>query len=454
MGIRLITIEEFVTRAEQIHGKGEYDYSKVIYKNNRTKIKIRHIKCGKWFDQTPNGHLRGQGCLYCSRRDRRKTTEQFIKDAEQIHGKGEYDYSKVKYEKANKKVKIRHVKCGKWFDQTPNNHLNGQGCPRPLCNGCIRTSTSEEFVKKAKRIHGKGEYDYSKVKYEKANKKVKIRHVKCGKWFDQTPNNHLNGGGCPHCNGCIRKNKKQFIKDAEQIHGKGEYDYSKVIYKNNRKKVKIRHVKCNKWFDQTPSSHLEGRGCPYCHINARKNTEWFIEKAEKKYHKDEYDYSKVKYKGSFIKVKIKHIKCNKWLERTPSNHLKGVGCPYCKNRVSKPETHFLNYLKIPNKPTNRQVGLHHVGLHNRYKVDGYIKKTHTAYEFLGDFWHGNLEHFHVNDINKVSKHTYGDLHRTTFERFDKLIEHTGCTIKYIWESDWNRFADGITHVPKIQIYNP
>lgn len=58
-----MTKEEFVTKARLVHGD-KYDYSKVIYSNNKTKVIITCDKHGD-FLQTPNKHLLGRGCPQC-----------------------------------------------------------------------------------------------------------------------------------------------------------------------------------------------------------------------------------------------------------------------------------------------------------------------------------------------------------------------------------------------------
>lgn len=57
--------------------------------------------------------------------------------------------------------------------------------------------TTEEFIEKAKEIHG-DKYDYSLVDYENTYKKIKIICPVHGE-FEQRLNNHLNGYGCPIC---------------------------------------------------------------------------------------------------------------------------------------------------------------------------------------------------------------------------------------------------------------
>ena len=191
------TTEEFVQKVVLIHGEGKYDYSKVIYKNNKSKVTIICPEHGE-FLQSPNKHLKGQGCPKCKEDEKRSSTEQFIRKAILIHG-DLYDYSKVDYKHSQSKVIIICPIHGE-FNQTPNNHLKGQGCPKcaNISTGVRINSSTEEFIQKAILIHGEGKYDYSKVDYKHSLSKVIIVCQIHGE-FEQSPNNHLNGRGCPKC---------------------------------------------------------------------------------------------------------------------------------------------------------------------------------------------------------------------------------------------------------------
>lgn len=114
----------FIEKARKVHGD-KYDYSKVEYVNNKTKVCIICPVHGE-FKQRPDEHLKGRGCQKCVGRNRSK--EDFILEAEKIH-KGRYDYSNVIYEASEKKVEIKCNKCGKTFFQKPWVHLQGHGCP-------------------------------------------------------------------------------------------------------------------------------------------------------------------------------------------------------------------------------------------------------------------------------------------------------------------------------------
>ena len=126
-----------------------------------------------------------------------KTIEQFIIDAKSIH-ENKYDYSLVDYKQSHTKVKIVCPTHGE-FEQSPNDHLSGKGCPK--CKGdksrILNQSNTEEFLTKANLIHG-AKFDYSLVDYKNARIKVKIICPIHGV-FEQTPNNHLSRRGCPKC---------------------------------------------------------------------------------------------------------------------------------------------------------------------------------------------------------------------------------------------------------------
>ena len=261
---------------------------------------------------------------------RKLTTEEFIEKAKEKHG-NKYDYSKVEYISDHKKVIIRCIEHGE-FKQTPGSHLNYNGCPTcgNILNAKKRSLTTEEFIKKAKEKHG-NKYDYSKVKYINNHKKVIIRCIEHGE-FKQTPGSHLNYNGCPTCGNILNAKKRsltteEFIKKAKEKHG-NKYDYSKVKYINNHKKVIIRCIEHGE-FKQTPGSHLSGCGCPTCYGSIKLTTEEFIEKSKKK-HGNKYNYSKVKYVGAHTKVIIRCIEHGEF-KQTPGSHLYGQGCPTCAN---------------------------------------------------------------------------------------------------------------------------
>lgn len=203
-----LTQEEFIERAKIVHGD-KYDYSKVEYINNDTKICVICKKHGE-FLIIPNNHLKGQGCPICGREKRTKSKDTFEKEARKIHG-DKYDYSKVEYINKQTKVCIICKTCGKEFWQTPSNHLAGRGCR--YCFFRNSTKDRDTFIADAIKIHG-NRYDYSKVKYVNAKVKVCIICREHGEFW-MKPNNHLSDKqGCPHCNSSKgEKAIETFLKD-------------------------------------------------------------------------------------------------------------------------------------------------------------------------------------------------------------------------------------------------
>lgn len=193
---------------------------------------------------------------------RKITTEIFINEAKQIHG-DKYDYTKVEYKHSQKKVIIICPEHGE-FEQTPNNHLRGAGCPR--CSAQLKKKFSkysnELFIEEARKVH-KNIYDYSKVNIIDSKTKVTIICSKHGE-FKQSIYEHLRGSGCPKCSGKFKCTTKEFIEKSRKIHG-NKYNYSKVNYINCETPVCIICSKHGEFW-QTPSHHTNAKcGCPKCY---------------------------------------------------------------------------------------------------------------------------------------------------------------------------------------------
>ena len=128
-----------------------------------------------------------------------------------------------------------------------------------------RTLTTEQFIEKAKLIHG-DKYDYSLTKFINSKIKVKIICPIHGE-FEQSHNKHLSKKGCSKCGFISRcnlasSNSSEFINKAIKIHGT-KYNYSNVVYTGRGDKIIINCEKHGN-FEQTPHNHLAGNGCPHC----------------------------------------------------------------------------------------------------------------------------------------------------------------------------------------------
>lgn len=328
--------EEFIQKAKKIHGE-KYNYEKTEYKLAKEKVVITCLVHGD-FEINANNFLQGKGCKKCGHIEKglkkRSGTDSFIEKAIKVHG-NKYDYSSTHYEKSLSPVVIL-CKVHGFFTQMPSAHLSGSGCTE--C-GKINTSLSkklskEDFIQRAKETHGIL-YDYSKVEYLNIHKKIIICCPIHGD-FEQEPNSHIQGSGCPMCAKDVRALKKtksftDFIEIANKIHN-NKYKYLEDTYTKASEKVGI-ECEYHGLFYQSGNSHLSGNGCKRCGINSRvqesKNTiEDFINKGNIKYN-GKYDYSKFIYTNVDTKSTIV-CPVHGEFKQTPYLHLNSkIGCNKC-----------------------------------------------------------------------------------------------------------------------------
>ena len=385
-----LTTEEFVTKARSVHGD-KYGYTQVDYKSSAEKVRIVCPAHGE-FEQTPNNHLRGTGCPKCANLSKTLSTEDFISSARAVHG-DKFDYSKVDYTNNKEKVQILCPSHGE-FEQTPNSHLQGTGCPE--CGNeaasLNRTLSTEDFISRARDVHGE-KYDYSQVDYTNSRGKARIVCSLHGE-FDQAPEGHLQGKGCPKCANLSKTlsqtlSTEDFISRARDVHGDA-YDYSKVEYKHSKEKVQI-VCPSHGSFWQTPGSHLEGAGCRRCAAEAEAlsrtlSTEDFISRA-RAVHGDKFDYTQVKYQGSKEKVKIL-CSLHGEFDQAPEGHLQGKGCPKCgAGRISRAEGELRVLLEelVPPDTVRTQVYMSRDSV-RRY-LDLAVPSLGLGVEFNGLYWH-------------------------------------------------------------------
>lgn len=487
-----LSIDDFLTRSRQIHGN-KYDYSKVEYTNNHTKICIICPEHGEFW-QTPKRHLSSNGCPKCAiqKMAQLKThnNEQFITMSKKKYG-DIFDYSLVNYINCDTEVTLICKKHGE-FNIKPIRHLqNEYGCP--LCyeekrNAKKRDSLSS-FIEKANIIHG-NKYDYSKTIYKNNRTEITVICPEHGE-FKILPSAHIhNNRGCPKCqenelkcrktNKILEKEKKaiekkkikeisislkesKFIEKAKKIHN-NKYDYSKVKYINNRTKVCIVCPEHGEFW-QEPHNHLRGCQCHICSrslvsLKNRDTKEDFIEKA-KKIHNNKYDYSKVNYINNHTKVCIICPEHGEFWQTPAMHSSEGQGCPNCATLSSKGENEIVNFIKeiINDTIIQRDKTI----LNSRKEIDIYIPNKNIAIEYNGLRWHSELfnedKFYHLSKTIECEKkgirliHIFEDewVHKQTIvkEKLKHLLGVSKCTkiygrqcvIKHITSSDAKTFLE-------------
>ena len=166
-----MTTDEFINRVKKIHGdKFTFEKTDLDKKDKEGKIIITCVKHGD-IKVLPDNILRGHGCRKCADENNSKKysmpLNDFIEKAIKKHG-NLYIYDKVhsNYKNSHTKVLIGCKKHG-YFLQTPNKHLQGQGCP--FCN--------ESKLEEEMKLY----LENNKIKYERQKQfdwLKKVNHLK------------------------------------------------------------------------------------------------------------------------------------------------------------------------------------------------------------------------------------------------------------------------------------
>ena len=194
-----LTKEDFIIKAREVHGN-KYDYSKVEYINSITKVCIICPKHGEFFVTPSDHIHARVGCKKCSGRYKNTSEEFIQKAMLKYGNKYDYSKVEYVNNKTKVCIicheKDEFGEEHGEFWQRPNDHLTGYECPK--CKNEYKPTT-EEWVKRAQKIHG-NKYDYSKVEYKNANTKVCIICPEHGEFWQKPLNHIFNKSGCPQCN--------------------------------------------------------------------------------------------------------------------------------------------------------------------------------------------------------------------------------------------------------------
>lgn len=339
-----LTLEGFIEKAKQAHGN-KYDYSKVDYINNKTKVCIICPEHGEFW-QRPDEHLKGRGCPYCVP-TKHYTTQEFIQKANKVHNNF-FRYNKTKYVNARTKVIVTCPMHGD-FEIKPNNHLQGQGCAK-----CYREKIEHEIT----------------LQLQKGKSTKRLDSHKITKYINQTYGNL--------------------------------YSTEFVEYTNNKTPIKLYchetdfNGKEHGLFTISPSHLLDGEGCPKCGKNKTLTNEEFKAKANF-VHGNKYGYNNTEYRTTHGLVSITCPIHGEFMQ-SPANHLRGQGCPKCGILYSNAEMEIYKY--IVSLIGEENVILHDKTLLNGKELDIYIPDYHLAIEYNGSLWHSTKykedKNYHLN----------------------------------------------------------
>lgn len=320
-----------------------------------------------------------------------KNLEQQLKKARRIHG-NKYDYSKACDAQYTTSPAIFICPIHGEFQTTWDSHISRKsGCPK--CSGYRNTLyTTEEWVELAKKKH-KDKYDYSETEYTNAKTKLKIIcHEKDvfgnehGEFYILPPI-HLKGVGCPICGGRYQMTTEQFVALANLKH-KNKYIYNKTVYTKSNAKVIITCPEHGD-FEQTPSSHLSGAGCPKCKGGVAYRDSDFI-KLARKVHGDYYDYSHLGYVNAHTDVTIT-CPIHGDFKQIPYVHLRGNGCPKCGGSMLEKQV-----ISALNKNNIDYIFQYKLKSGNEQRMDFYLPDQRLVIECQGE------QHFHPSTFGGMT----------------------------------------------------
>ena len=183
------TNQQFQEEVHDLVGS-EYEFLE-SYINNKTKIKVKHNKCGHIYKVTPHHFLRGVRCPKCYGTPK-KTDVQFKKEVYDLVG-DEYTFLDY-YIDANTKLRVKHNRCGNTYSVLPSSFLRGHRCP--YCYGNLKKNNAD-FKRYIYNLVG-AEYKFLDT-YVDSKTKIRVKHIKCGNIYEVTPNNFFTGYRCPYC---------------------------------------------------------------------------------------------------------------------------------------------------------------------------------------------------------------------------------------------------------------
>jgi hypothetical protein len=213
-----LTTNDFIELCRIVHDN-LFDYSKVIYTKARDKVIIICSIHGE-FEQIAYSHMKGRGCSHCSAKAIAKSrsdkiASKYVSNAQKLHG-DRYDLSDVVYTGAKQTVTPK-CRIHGLFNIRSDVFAKGGNCRKCISDQLREdtSSTTPDFICKSQILHG-GTYDYTAVDYVNSITKITIQCSKHGA-FEQIPNSHLSGHGCPKCTATQSLAEKEIIQWLHEL---------------------------------------------------------------------------------------------------------------------------------------------------------------------------------------------------------------------------------------------
>lgn len=239
----------------KIESSGEFLLLSTEYKNNRSKVRIKHIPCGNEYMTTLKDHFDSvkntEGCRFC-RKNKNKLP--FEKVKYEIEKSGHYQLLSTEYKNNHGQLLIKHLDCGNTFKTSLGGFRNLKSCR--YCSG-----KALDFNIVKSKIESSGEYELLSTEYKKNTGLLKIKCLKCGNVFESRFDTFMYGYRCKVCSGY----KKSYDQIKEIIESSGEYELVSKTADNCFVEVEIKHKKCGTIFKMTANKFKYKKWpCPKC----------------------------------------------------------------------------------------------------------------------------------------------------------------------------------------------
>lgn len=251
--------------------------------------------------------------------------------------------------------------------------------------------TQDVFRSRAQKIHG-SRYDFSQAVYTGRASKVTVTCPIHGD-FRTLADSILGGHGCGVCGREATTASSKWAPNEllEALKAKHPQYVFKEVTEGTRVTDKI-EVECPRHgaFRAAPHHLMKGKGCPACGKAQSADTRRFgiddFLSLSRKAHGDNYDYSRVTYKGYQDQVEIVCKIHGSFMQGAQAHYLTGQGCPKCStNKNSKPQLEIVEFV--------RSLGLEVVenyrydpANHNK-EIDIYVPERKWGMEYHGIYFH-------------------------------------------------------------------
>lgn len=134
-----------------------------------------------------------------------------------------------------------------------------------------------------------------------------------------------------------KNNTNWLINKSKFLFG-DSFDYSRSVYIDAKTKIDFKCIKHNKWFSQTSNNHFKSQHpCPFC-LKDFKSELFSPEFSVFKIKIDEifnsgFSYEHTKYINQRTPIKLRCIKHNLIVEKSPQVFLRGHGCSKCAKEL-------------------------------------------------------------------------------------------------------------------------